>query len=53
MDYSEYGGSVLLGLDGTVVKLMVVQTLKHFILQLNKQNCCVREYRSNYERYSR
>ena len=38
MDYSEYGGSVLLGLDGTVVKAHV-QTLKHFILQLDKQNC--------------
>ena len=42
MDYSEYGGSVLLGLDGTVVKLMVVQTLKHFILQLNKQKLLVK-----------
>ena len=42
MDYSEYGGSVLLGLDGTVVKLMAVQTLKHFILQLDKQKLLVK-----------
>ena len=33
MDYSEYGGSVLLGLDGT---------LKHFILQLDKQKLLVK-----------
>lgn len=41
MDYSEYGGSVLLGLDGTVV-VMAVQTLKHFILQLDKQKLLVK-----------
>ena len=37
MDYSEYGGSVLLGLEGTVVKAHGSSNAKAFILQLDKR----------------
>ena len=36
MDYAEYGGSVLLGLNGIVVKHMVVLMPRHFIQQFVK-----------------
>lgn len=36
MDYSEYGGSVLLGLDGTVVKAHGSSNAKDFIQRLDK-----------------
>ena len=52
MDYSEYGGSVLLGLDGTVVKAHGSSNAKAFYSAI-KQAKIAGEYRSNYERYSR
>ena len=36
MDYAEYGGSVLLGLDGTVVKAHGGSMLARFILRFDK-----------------
>ena len=53
MDYSEYGGSVLLGLDGTVVKAHGSSNAKAFYSAIKQAKLLVREYRSNYERYSR
>ena len=43
MDYSEYGGSVLLGLDGTVVKAHGSSNAKHFIQRLDKLKSLVKK----------
>ena len=43
MDYSEYGGSVLLGLDGTVVKAHGSSNAKDFIQRLDKLKSLVKK----------